>query len=114
MPLARNHGDLEALGIKSIAPLALGAGVEAVAGPVGRNVGAATEGTLNARILSYVRSRGAFAGATVGGASIRQDTGENEKMYGRPLSTREVIQGKVKPTRAGAELLDLLTTYASR
>ena len=90
----------------------LGAGVEAVAGPVGRRVGAATEGTMNARILSYARSRGAFAGATAGGATIRQDLDENREMYGKELTTREVLQGGVKPPKAAAELLQLLTRYS--
>ena len=90
----------------------LGAGVEAVAGPVGRRVGAVTEGTMTARIYSYARSRGAFAGATAGGASIRQDLDENKEMYGRELTTREVLQGGVKPPRAAAELLGLLTKYS--
>jgi lipid-binding SYLF domain-containing protein len=89
----------------------LGAGVEAVAGPVGRGVGAATEGTMNARILSYTLSRGVFAGATAGGASLRQDLDENKEMYGKELTTREVIDGKVTPPKAAAELLQLLARY---
>jgi lipid-binding SYLF domain-containing protein len=89
----------------------LGAGVEAVAGPVGRGVGAATEGTMNARILSYTLSRGVFAGATAGGASLRQDLDENREMYGKELTTREVIEGKVAPPKAAAELLQLLGKY---
>jgi lipid-binding SYLF domain-containing protein len=90
----------------------LGAGVEAVAGPVGRGVGAATEGTMNAKILSYTLSRGVFAGATAGGASIRQDLDENKEMYGEPLTTREIINGKMKPPRAAAELIELLAKYS--
>ena len=90
----------------------LGAGVEAVAGPVGRSVGAATEGTMNARILSYTRSRGVFAGATAGGASIRQDLDENAEMYGRQLTTREIIEGKLDPPSAARELLSLLARYS--
>lgn len=89
----------------------LGAGVEAVAGPVGRGVGAATEGTMNARILSYTLSRGVFAGATAGGASLRQDLDENREMYGKELTTREVIEGKVRPPKAAAELLQLLARH---
>jgi lipid-binding SYLF domain-containing protein len=89
----------------------LGAGVEAVAGPVGRGVGAATEGTMNARILSYTLSRGVFAGATAGGASLRQDLDENKEMYGKELTTREVIDGKVTPPKAAAELLQLLAKH---
>jgi len=90
----------------------LGAGVEAVAGPVGRRVGAATEGTMNARVYSYARSRGVFAGATAGGATMRQDLDENKEMYGRALTTREVLQGEVNPPKAAAELLQLLTKYS--
>jgi lipid-binding SYLF domain-containing protein len=89
----------------------LGAGVEAVAGPVGRGVGAATEGTMNARILSYTLSRGVFAGATAGGASLRQDLDENKEMYGKELTTREVIEGKVTPPKAAAELLQILARH---
>ena len=90
----------------------LGAGVEAVAGPVGRRVGAVTEGTMNARVYSYARSRGVFAGATAGGASIRQDLDENREMYGRELTTREVLESSVSPPKAATELLQLLTKYS--
>lgn len=90
----------------------LGAGVEAVAGPVGRGVGAATEGTMNAKILSYTLSRGVFAGATAGGASIRQDLDENKEMYGEPLTTRDIINGRMKPPPAASELIQLLTKYS--
>ena len=90
----------------------LGAGVEAVAGPVGRGVGAATEGTMNAKILSYTLSRGVFAGATAGGASIRQDLDENEELYGKPLTTREIIDGRMKPPPAASGLIQLLTKYS--
>lgn len=90
----------------------LGAGVEAVAGPVGRSVGAATEGTMNARVLAYSRSRGVFAGATAGGASIRQDVDENKEMYGRELTTREVLSGGLKAPKGSAELMSLLAKYS--
>ena len=40
------------------------------AGPVGRTVSAATNATLDAGILSYSRSKGAFIGASLKGAAI--------------------------------------------
>jgi lipid-binding SYLF domain-containing protein len=67
---------------------------------------------MNAKILSYTLSRGVFAGATAGGASIRQDLDETKEMYGEPLTTREIINGKMKPPRAAAELIELLAKYS--
>jgi lipid-binding SYLF domain-containing protein len=41
------------------------------AGPVGRTVAASTNATLDARILTYSRSQGAFAGISLKGAVIK-------------------------------------------
>ncbi len=41
------------------------------AGPVGRTVAASTNATLDARILTYSRSQGAFAGVSIKGAVIK-------------------------------------------
>ena len=50
------------------------------AGPVGRDVSAATDIQLRAQILSYSRSRGLFAGITLNGSTIRQDRDSNAKL----------------------------------
>jgi lipid-binding SYLF domain-containing protein len=47
------------------------------AGPVGRTAQASTDAKLTAEILSYSRSRGVFAGVSVGGATLRSDEDEN-------------------------------------
>jgi lipid-binding SYLF domain-containing protein len=61
------------------------------AGPVGRDVSAATDIQLRAQILSYSRSRGLFAGVTLNGSTIRQDRDANERFYGYPYRTPQVV-----------------------
>src|SRR6478672_10764552 len=51
----------------------LGGDASASAGPVGRHVSANTDIKADTGILTYSRSRGLFAGATLNGAAVRQD-----------------------------------------
>ena len=92
----------------------LGGDADVAAGPVGRSTTAQTDATMNAKILSYSRSRGVFAGLALTGATIRQDLDENNEMYGRKWTTREIVDGKVAPPRAASQLIELLTTYSQR
>jgi lipid-binding SYLF domain-containing protein len=62
-----------------------------VAGPVGREVAASTNTTLDAGILSYSRSKGAFIGAALKGVVISPDNDLNEAVYGRKAT--EVLTG---------------------
>lgn len=62
-----------------------------VAGPVGREVAASTNTTLDAGILSYSRSKGAFIGAAFKGVVISPDNDLNEAVYGRKAT--EVLTG---------------------
>lgn len=91
----------------------LGGDADVAAGPVGRSTTAQTDATMRAKILSYSRSRGVFAGLALTGATIRQDLDENNEMYGRKWTTEEIVKGgKVAPPRAASELIDLLTKYS--
>ncbi|MBA3256597.1 MAG: lipid-binding SYLF domain-containing protein [Pyrinomonadaceae bacterium] len=63
-----------------------------VAGPVGREVAASTNPTLDAGILSYSRSKGAFIGAALKGAVISPDNDLNEAIYG--MKATQVLIGK--------------------
>lgn len=51
------------------------------AGPIGRTVGAGTNLTADAGILIYSRSKGAFVGASIGGAVLTADNSINEAFY---------------------------------
>ena len=55
----------------------LGADASVAAGPVGRTAAAATDGKLEAEIVSYSRSRGLFAGVALSGAVVKPDETAN-------------------------------------
>lgn len=87
----------------------LGADVGVSAGPVGRNSEASTDIQMRAKILSYSRSRGLFAGVTLNGASVKQDRDANERFYGQPYRTAQIIierlGGAPDPVPAWRDLL---------
>ena len=83
----------------------LGADASAAAGPVGRHASADTDWKLNTEILTYSRAKGAFAGLTLDGASIRRDDDSMEGFYGRQVSTRAVLAGKVAVPAAARPFL---------
>lgn len=61
----------------------LGGEASIAAGPVGREAAASTNLRLDAGILSYSRSKGAFIGAALKGAVISPDNDLNEAIYGK-------------------------------
>src|SRR4026207_620282 len=61
----------------------VGGEVGVAAGPVGREAAASTNPRLDAGILSYSRSKGAFIGAALKGAVISPDNDLNEAIYGK-------------------------------
>jgi lipid-binding SYLF domain-containing protein len=73
----------------------LGADASAAAGPVGRHASAETNWKLETEILTYSRAKGAFAGLTLNGASIRRDDDSMRAIYGRNVTTRNTLMGKV-------------------
>jgi lipid-binding SYLF domain-containing protein len=92
----------------------LGGEGEVAAGPVGRTATAQTDAKLHAEILSWSRSRGVFAGLSLQGATLRQDTDGNEALYGRKLENREIVTKGIAPPAASAKLLQLLNKYSPR
>jgi SH3 domain-containing YSC84-like protein 1 len=73
----------------------LGADASAAAGPVGRHAEAGTDWKMDTEILTYSRAKGAFAGLTLEGASIRQDNDSRRAIYGPKVTTRALLLGKV-------------------
>lgn len=73
----------------------VGADASAAAGPVGRHAEAGTNWKMDTEILTYSRAKGAFAGLTLEGASIRQDDDSRHAVYGRKVTTRALLLGKV-------------------
>jgi SH3 domain-containing YSC84-like protein 1 len=77
----------------------------AAAGPVGRHASAGTDWKLNAELLTYSRSKGAFAGLTLEGAVIEQDSDSTIAIYGKDVPFRTVLMGNVKPPAAAAPFM---------
>jgi lipid-binding SYLF domain-containing protein len=80
----------------------VGGDASAAAGPVGRHAQAGTDWKLDTEILTYSRAKGAFAGLTLTGASLRQDNDSRRAIYGRNVTTRALLLGRV-PVPAAAE-----------
>jgi lipid-binding SYLF domain-containing protein len=74
----------------------IGGEAEATAGPVGRAAGASTNARLQAGILSYSRSKGAFLGVSLKGVAITPDNDLNEAFYGRKAA--EMVSGQADST----------------
>ncbi|HEY0006808.1 MAG TPA: lipid-binding SYLF domain-containing protein [Pyrinomonadaceae bacterium] len=91
-----------------------GGEVGVAAGPVGREASATTNATLDAGILSYSRSKGAFIGAALKGGVINPDNDLNEAVYG--MKAREVLSGSGQATApAGVSIFPTtLKRYSSR
>jgi len=69
----------------------VGADAGVAAGPVGREASAGTDVAMRAEILSYSRARGLFAGINLNGSSIRGDDDANQRFYGKPAKTADII-----------------------
>jgi SH3 domain-containing YSC84-like protein 1 len=86
----------------------VGVDAAAAAGPVGRNARADTDAAMHAEILSWSRSRGAFAGISLQGATLRPDKDENQKLYGKAISNKEIIKENVDAPPAASGLIAAL------
>jgi len=91
----------------------LGADASVAAGPVGRTSAADTDAKMHAEILTYSRARGAFAGISLEGATLRPDKDANAEMYGRDtLTNREIVMGTGHAPKAAEPLLGQLDKYS--
>jgi len=71
------------------------------AGPVGRHASAGTDWKLNTEVLTYSRSKGAFAGLTLEGAVVEQDNDSTHAIYGKHMQFRNILSGKASTPRSG-------------
>ena len=71
----------------------LGADASVAAGPKGRDASADTDAWMRAEILSYSRSRGVFAGISLG-STIRSDDDASEQVYGHAIKAKDIVRGE--------------------
>jgi lipid-binding SYLF domain-containing protein len=87
----------------------LGGDASAAAGPKGRTAGASTDVAMQAEILTYSRARGLFAGVSLEGSTLRQDSDADESVYGKKVAARDIVHGgAVGVPPAAQPLVDLL------
>src|SRR5882762_10885700 len=87
----------------------LGADASIAAGPKGRDAQAATDVTFRAEMLSYSRSRGAFAGVSLEGSTLRPDNDANRRLYGRDINAEQIItESRVQAPPEARPLIEVL------
>ena len=77
----------------------VGAGVNAAAGPVGRD--ASASGGWSAAILTYARAKGIYAGATLNGDELNQDHKATKELFGKDVPLKSILDGQVKTPAQG-------------
>jgi lipid-binding SYLF domain-containing protein len=92
----------------------LGGDASVAAGPVGRSTQAETDAAMTAEILTWSRARGLFAGISLSGATLREDSDWNEELYGRKISNREILTSGIAVPPAAQTFLAALDKYSSR
>ncbi|OFW03825.1 MAG: hypothetical protein A3I61_16135 [Acidobacteria bacterium RIFCSPLOWO2_02_FULL_68_18] len=93
----------------------LGGDASVAAGPVGRQAGAATDLKLNAKILSYSRSKGLFAGLELKGVVVKPSKDDMRDVYGAGVTAKEVLQDNtVTAPIAIRAFPDTLGRYSAR
>lgn len=90
----------------------IGGEAAAAAGPVGRETSANTDVLLRAEILSWSRSRGLFAGLSLEGATLRPDSGEDRKLYGRDVTNKEILESGIATPPAARGFVTTLDRYS--
>ena len=84
----------------------LGGDASVAAGPVGRTASADTDAYARAEMLSYSRARGAFAGISLEGSTLRPDDDANRKLYGKDASAAKIVGESSFETPAEGKPID--------
>ena len=93
-------------GILNGQKVTLGADASVALGPIGRQANAGTDARLGAEIYSYARSRGLFAGVSLGGADLSIDNNANSMLYGRfGVTPADVFNGNQLAVRPEVQQL---------
>ena len=109
--LVMNRAGIDSL-LKS--KFTLGGEASVAGGPVGRESTAETDAAMKAKILSYSRSRGAFAGVSVKGMTLNQDEDANKAVYGKPLDSVQILGGGIAMPAGAKPLAQILTKYSPK
>jgi len=95
----------------------VGGDVSAAAGPVGRDATAATDWKAHP-ILTYSRTKGAFAGISLNGAVMSQDKDSTQAFYGKTMDSKQLLAGEMQAPPDAKDFLNAVaeakTTASSK
>ena len=77
----------------------------AAAGSASGSTAVGSNPNLNTELLVYSRSKGAFAGQTLEGAVIEEDSDATKAVYGSDVSLNKILRGETAPPAVAAPLL---------
>lgn len=97
---------LQNIGERSVT---LGGDVSVTAGPLGRNSTASTDTKLEAEVYSYSRSKGLFAGISLGGSVIGIDEKANQSFYGDNENAKTIFADTSSTTDNVKQLKEVLS-----
>jgi lipid-binding SYLF domain-containing protein len=86
----------------------LGSNAAAAAGPSGAQATSYSASAMNVDVLTYSRSRGLFAGVSLQGASMDEDSDANKALYGKEEKASDIVKGDQPIPSAANPLVDLL------
>jgi len=89
-------------------------GAEATAAGPTKSTGTSESTGWKAPVLSYSNSKGAFAGADVGGSKIGADKDMIHNLYGENATFQAVLDGKVQPVGSAQQFLSSLQQAAGK
>jgi lipid-binding SYLF domain-containing protein len=86
----------------------------AAAGPVGRHASAGTDWKMDTQMLTYSRSKGIFAGLTLEGAVVQQDSDSTISVYGKDVTFQSVLKGRVPTPEIAREFMKAVAVAAHK
>ena len=90
-------------------------GAEAsAAGPTGQSAAAAENTGWKAPVLTYTHSKGAFAGADLGGSKLHVDNDTIHNLYGSNAPLQSILNGETPAPASAQQFLTALQTAAGK
>jgi lipid-binding SYLF domain-containing protein len=90
----------------------LGTNATAAAGPAGAEANSFSDPKVD--ILTYSRTKGLFAGASLGNASMGADNKADQQLYGKTVDAVEIIRGDVQVPASAKALVDMLNKVSPK
>jgi SH3 domain-containing YSC84-like protein 1 len=86
----------------------LGSNAAAAAGPTGAQATGYNADAMKVDVLTYSRSKGLFAGVSLEGAGIDVDKDANKVVYGKDVTSSDILDGKEPMPEGAKPLVDYL------